>query len=168
MPISVSIRARAEVTLTKTLETERVDGCRVVLHAGIRILTYWTLGLFSSPPIIAQSHVAGGDGYAQINACGGCIPCLDKIACIPCDPFSNDGSSISLKCVTGRQSTQGEQRIFILSSNQTFVFIRTCRKLSTTLAHVSTGIVRALEFGTSCSVVYVLAKNCSGSTYLKV
>ncbi len=75
----------------------------MVLCVGVRILTGWGLRLPSSPPITAQSSVAGTKDYALIDAYGGCIPYLDEIAYMPGGPFSDDGSSIPIECVAGCQ-----------------------------------------------------------------
>ncbi len=88
-------------------------------------------------PIIVHSSIGGFKSYALIDACGGCIPCLDEVACLPSDCFSNGGSPIQFECVAGRQAKQGEERVFIESSNSAFVFYHTCRELGASLAHAT-------------------------------
>ncbi len=49
------------------------------------------------------------------------------------------------KCVAGHQAMKDEQRIFILSPNSVFVLFHACRELSTSLALVNVGAVRAWD-----------------------
>ncbi len=42
--------------------------------------------------------------YALIDTYGGNVPCLDKIVRVLGGPFSDDGRSIPIECVVGRQA----------------------------------------------------------------
>ncbi len=75
----------------------------MVLCIGVKILTGLRLFMPSSPPIIAQGSAAGIKSYALVDACGGRIPCLDEISCIPGGSFSIAGRPIAMKNVTGCQ-----------------------------------------------------------------
>ncbi len=78
-------------------------GFSAVLRAGVRISTGWGLCMSSSPPIIAQSSVAGIKDNTLIDASEGRIPNLDEIASIPGGPFYEDGSTIPIEFVAGCQ-----------------------------------------------------------------
>ncbi len=81
----------------------------------------------------------------MIDTCEGSVPCLDEITRMVRGPFSDDGRSVPIECVAGRQAMKGEKGIFILSPGGAFMFFHTCRELSTGLAHVCIGTVRAWD-----------------------
>ncbi len=70
----------------------------------LNFFTVWGMRVPSSSPIIAKSSVAEIECYALIDTCGGSAPCLDKIARMFRGPFSDDGRSVPIECVAGRQS----------------------------------------------------------------
>ncbi len=70
-------------------------------------------------------------------------------------PFSDDRRSVPIGYVAGHQAMEGEEEIFILSSDGAFMFFYTCRELPTGLAHVCIGGVRAWDVVHSAVLVLV-------------
>ncbi len=64
----------------------------------------WGMPLPSLPPLVAKSPVIGIECYVLIDTCGGSVPCLDKIVRMFRGPFSDDGRSVPIKRVAGRQT----------------------------------------------------------------
>ncbi len=54
--------------------------------------------------ICAIISVSGIECYALIETCGGGVPCLDEITRMFRGPFSDDGRSVPIECVAGRQA----------------------------------------------------------------
>ncbi len=79
----------------------------------------------SSPPIVSQSSVDGIECYALIDTCGGSVPCLDEITHMFRGPFSDDGLSVPIQCVAGRQavSTSGNLRLHSPLFHVSIVFL---------------------------------------------
>ncbi len=71
----------------------------------LNFFTDWGMRVPSSSPIITKSSVAEIECYALIDTYGGNVPYLDKIARMLGGPFSDDGRSIPIVCVAGRQVT---------------------------------------------------------------
>ncbi len=102
--------------------------CGSSLHSGhvgsVAGSSRWACALRScvcvSPPIVEYSSVARIEGYALIDAYGGCVPCFDKIVGMPGVPLSNNRSSIPIEYVVCRQAMHGK------SSNSMFVFFYAC------------------------------------------
>ncbi len=70
----------------------------------LNYLTDWGMSLPSSLPIVTLSSAARIERNALIDPCEGSVPCLDKIVCMFRGPFSDDGRSVPIKCVAGRQA----------------------------------------------------------------
>ncbi len=49
-------------------------------------------------------YKSGIECYALIDTCGGGVPCLDEITRMFRGPFSDDGRSVPIECVAGRQA----------------------------------------------------------------
>ncbi len=118
---------------------------RKVGGGGGLIMQCWHEGLGAREPVVVVYAFASSSTRAEPcslgqGSCSGCrmwrsCSRLPQLAFIFRRSVSHDGSSVPVEGVAGCETVQGEKRILILSSDGAFVFLHTCVKLPTGLAH---------------------------------